>query len=144
MKSTDNVRLVQVFEHPQERVFKAWLSPKALSAFLLPAPGVKVIDALVDARVGGAFSLSMVAGEMTIPIRGSYQRIVPHSELAFTWLSPRTLDTSLVVLSFEALSETQTRLTLEHSGFPDAEARVDHEGGWGRILKSLDGVLGAA
>ena len=141
MKSPDTIELVHEFDHPRERVFDAWLKAETLSRFMMPAPGVRVTDVRVDAREGGEFSLNMVAGQAIIPIRGRYQRIVPHSSLAFTWLSARTLETSLVTLKFDSLGEGRTRLTLGHSGFPDAESRGDHEGGWGRILKTLAEAL---
>ena len=90
--------------------------------------------------VGGAFSLTMVAGETLIPIHGEYRVLDRPHALAFTWQSARTTEHSLVELGFEAVGE-QTKMTLRHVGFPDASARDDHDGGWAHILDCLLVIL---
>jgi glutathione S-transferase len=140
MSRASRVHLVREFAVPAAAVFEAWLDPAVLGAFIKPAPGVSVADTAVDARVGGGFSLTLVIGETRIPIRGAYHHIDRYTRLAFTWLSSRTQPDSLVTLDFEALGRDRTRLTLVHTGFPDAEARDDHDGGWALILSQLENV----
>ncbi len=137
------VRLSQMVNAPIARVFDAWLDPETLAVFMKPAPGTEVQDITVDARVGGAFELTMVIGETRVPIHGVYSRIERpnHSgvaRLSFTWVSVRTVGVeSEVALTFEALDSARTRLTLEHVGFPDQSSRDDHDGGWTRIVSTL-------
>jgi len=119
-----------------EELFDAWLDPEAIAHFMCPGEGVRVRDVEVDARVGGAFSLNMVAGETVIPIHGTYRVIDRATKLAFAWLSDRTTDESVVTLTFEASSEG-TQMTLHHEGFPDEGARDDHAGGWQHIVGRL-------
>ena len=139
-----NVRLSREIRAPREAVFAAWLDPVTLGEFLKPAPGVELAEVAVDAREGGTFGLTMVVGETRIPIRGIYQRINRFDELAFSWSSSRTLETSFVTLTFEEIEPMRTRLTLTHVGFPDRFARNDHDRGWNRILVELDRVLARA
>ena len=137
MTSELKVRLVREIAAPREAVYNAWLDPVLLARFLKPAPGVTVIDEHVDAREGGELRLTMIAGETRIPIRGVYRRIDRFDRLEFTWLSSRTLESSLVRLRFDEVGPERTRLTLEHVGFSDEASRRDHEGGWGGVLDEL-------
>jgi uncharacterized protein YndB with AHSA1/START domain len=144
------VQLARVVNAPIARVFDAWLDPETLAVFMKPAPGTEVHDVTVDARVGGAFGLTMVIGETRVPIHGVYTRLERPDDsgvgrLSFTWVSIRTVGAeSEVALTFEALDGARTRLTLEHIGFPDPSSRDDHEGGWTRILATLGARLDPA
>lgn len=129
-------RLSRPIAASPERVYDAWLEPSSLSAFLCPAPGVVTRVEALEARLGGAFSLVMVAGETEIPIHGRYTKMDRPRTLTFTWHSMRTTDESLVKLTFEADGEG-TLLTLEHVGFTDAASRDDHQEGWGSIVELL-------
>jgi len=130
------VHLTRNVHAPPETLFDAWLSPEVLAAFMSPAPGVRTVEIDVDARVGGAFSLVMLAGEARVPIHGKYLVIDRPHRLAFTWLSHRTTQDSMVVLTFEA-DGPNTVMTLEHRGFVDDSSRADHSAGWQRILGRL-------
>lgn len=131
------VELVRVIDAPARDLFEAWLDPEAMSHFLAPAPGVITQDVRVDANVGGRFSLTMKAGETSIPIAGEYRAIDRYTHLAFTWVSAATRPDSVVKLDFEELGEVQTRMTLRHVGFPSDESRRNHDGGWAHILERL-------
>jgi uncharacterized protein YndB with AHSA1/START domain len=143
---TDPLRVHLVCKIPAPRpvVFEAWLDTKKLVQFLKPAPGMTVTEEKVDARVGGAFELVFLAGERRIPIRGVYKTIDRFERLAFSWLDALTLPTSVVTLTFEEAGPRATKLTLEHTGFPDEEACVSHDGGWGEILECLVRLLVAS
>ena len=133
---TGLVRLSQHIHATPERVFDAWLSPAMLGQFLCPAPGVTTVEIDVNPQLGGRFSLVMLAGEVRIPIHGSYLVMERHSRLDFSWFSHRTNDESRVSLRFEAVQDG-TLLHLEHQGFVDEAARQDHEGGWQHIVSGL-------
>ncbi|MFT5585442.1 MAG: hypothetical protein ACI9VR_003034 [Cognaticolwellia sp.] len=126
-----------------ETLFDAWISPESLAVFLCPAPGVRTVDIQVDARVGGAFSLVMLAGESRIPVRGEYLAVDRPHRLEFTWLSARTTGVSTVVLRFEP-DGSDTILTLEHRGFLDEASRSDHDGGWKHILDCQQVLLASS
>lgn len=87
--------------------------------------------------VGGSFSLLMVAKEGKLPHGGAYKTINPFSTIAFSWISPFTVEGSLVTLNFSR-KDGGTDVTLTHVKFADEEARSNHEGGWKVILESLE------
>jgi uncharacterized protein YndB with AHSA1/START domain len=118
-------------------VFEAWLDPAALVKFMKPMPGMPDCRAELDAKEGGAFSITMLAGDTEIPIKGEYKSIVEYTELSFTWLSGSTLPESTVTLTFEETKTGECELTLHHVGFTDEEACGNHKGGWGSILEQL-------
>lgn len=127
----------RIIPAPRETVFEAWLDPKALARFMVPEPGMTVPRAETDPRVGGRYLIVMQAGEQEIPHQGEYKVIDRHDRLQFTWTSPYTTHDQLVTLTFVALSEGETELTLHHHGFDSEESRDNHEKGWGAILEAL-------
>ena len=134
MTTTDGPRVTRIVPASRERVFDAWLDPKALASFIRPAPGVTVPKAEVDAREGGEFLLLMKVGERELPHRGTYQILDRPSRLVFTWVSENAGTNSLVTLDFEEAGEGKTRLTLVHTGLPSEKSKADHEKGWTSIL----------
>jgi uncharacterized protein YndB with AHSA1/START domain len=68
--------------------------------------------------------------------QGEYLEISKYDRLVFTWLSSHTIPGSTVTLTFKALSDKETEVTLHHKGFPSEEARQNHTGGWTEILKT--------
>jgi uncharacterized protein YndB with AHSA1/START domain len=125
---------------PRTRVFDAWLDAKMLARFMKPMPDMPEPKSETDARVGGRFSILMMAGEDELPHGGTYKVINPHDQIVFTWESPFSVDDSTVTLDF-ADDGNGTKVTLTHVKFPDADSRDNHEKGWGAILGALDTVL---
>jgi len=125
---------------PIEAVFGAWLSPEMLARFMTPGEGMTVEDAKADPVVGGSFSLNMVAGDNKLPHGGQYKTITPHSTIVFSWISPFSVDDTLVTLNFTA-KDGGTHVELTHVKFADEEARDNHKGGWTKILESLETAL---
>jgi len=125
---------------PPERVFDAWLDPKLLAKFMLPAPGMDEPKVSNDPRVGGKFLIVMRTPDADLPHEGEYLLIDRPNRLQFTWISAFTQDDSTVTLDFEARSGgTDVRLT--HVRFPSEESLNNHKGGWGNILQAMDGAL---
>jgi len=122
---------------PVEAVFNAWLDPEMMARFMTPGEGMSVEDAKADPVVGGAFSLLMVAKEGKLPHGGEYKTIDPFSTIAFSWVSPFSVDGSLVTLNFTG-KNGGTDVVLTHVKFADQETRDNHQGGWTVILESLD------
>ncbi|WP_380053666.1 SRPBCC domain-containing protein [Falsihalocynthiibacter sp. SS001] len=125
-----------------EAVFNAWLNPDMLRKFMLPGDNMSVPSASSDAKEGGRFEVVMKVGDQEIPHAGTYKEISPHERLVFTWESPVSVEDSTVTLTFEPV-ETGTHVTLTHVRFMDEEKRSNHEGGWARILSSMDSALAA-
>ncbi len=135
------VNVTKIIHAPIERVFDAWLNPKMLSQFILPMPGMPEPQAHTDAREGGNFNIIMQVGDDKIPHTGKYLEINRPNKLVFTWESPFSTDGSTVTLKFSDIGENKTNVDLTHIKFIDEERRANHEGGWGNILESLDGIL---
>lgn len=135
--STLDLSITKTIPAPAKDVFEAWLDPKALAAFIRPAPNMEAPKVEVDAREGGTFSIVMKAGDQELPHSGEYKTIDPHRTIAFTWVSSYTIPDSLVTLTFEAVDDKTTKLTLRHEGFPNEESRNNHQGGWGTICDLL-------
>lgn len=107
----------------------------------LPAPPTKVFDALtnarlisqwcgqqgkVDPKVGGKFE--MFDGWVT----GKVVEFKPWKALAYTWLPgdwPDGAEPSVVKYTFAA-TKKGTKLSLEHSHFPNETEKKNHKSGW--------------
>ena len=122
---------------PRKDIFEAWLSAEALAQFMKPMPNVTIPTAEVDGREGGKFLIVMRVGEKDLPHRGEYKTIQRYDRLSFSWLSEFSVPQSLVTLDFEEIGPRGTEVTLHHVGFANEESRNNHEGGWGKILQSL-------
>ena len=120
----------------QSDLFNAWLDPKMLAKFMVPAQGVTVPHAANDPVEGGRFDILMRAGDDDLPHAGTYREITPHERIIFTWESPYSVDDSLVTLTFAPV-DAGTRVTLHHVRFANEEARDSHNGGWTAILGAL-------
>jgi len=136
-----NLEVSRVINAPKESLFDAWLDPKMLAKFMMPAPDMSVPDVKTDARVGGRFLIVMHSGGKDMPHEGTYKTIERPNTLAFTWESPMSpIDGSLVTLNFDDV-DGGTKVTLNHVRFPNEESRNNHEGGWTRILEALAGAV---
>lgn len=133
--------LSKTINAPIESVFNAWLDPEILAKFMTPGEGVTVPKVENDARVGGSFHITMLAGSNEMPHSGEYLTIDPHSLLIFTWQSNHSVDGSTVSLNFFEV-EGGTNVELTQVKFLHEEARDSHKGGWTSILNSLDSLLG--
>jgi uncharacterized protein YndB with AHSA1/START domain len=121
---------------PPERVFDAWLDPTTAARFLA-AGSMRVADAQIDAREGGAFRIVMSDGANELLHEGRYVLIDRPRRLIFTWISAGTdWRLSLVTINFVPTA-TGSRIELLHEGIPDADRANKHQGGWSTILRKL-------
>lgn len=126
----------------RERVFDAWLDPKALARFMTPGPEMTVPKAESDGRVGGSFLILMKSGDKEIPHTGEYRVVDRPHKLAFTWSSPFVKAPGLVTLDFAEHGDGHTEVTLRHTGLESEESRDNHRGGWTAILEALGAATG--
>jgi uncharacterized protein YndB with AHSA1/START domain len=126
---------------PAEELFDAWLDAESLASWLKPA-GIRETRAETDPRVGGTFRFVMVDDDSSLVHTGTYREIDRPRRLVFTWASPATqFRDSIVTVTFEALSNTSTRIEINQVGLPDEEARASHHAGWSDALRELDRVV---
>src|SRR5258708_16022456 len=79
----NNTTLVlrRTFEASRQRVFRAWITPRALEHWLRPR-GMSMTVRSLDARVGGSFRFDLEDGSSMV---GTYLQIVPPEKLVYTW-----------------------------------------------------------
>jgi len=127
---------------PPAMVFRAWTDPAIIPEFFAPKADVELTP---GGRYELLFLLDAPAGE-----RGcegcTVRAFIPDEMLAFSWSAPpkfpqaRGLHT-WVVLQFEALPDSRTRVRLTHYGFGRGDewdqvvAYFDRA--WGSVMKSL-------
>lgn len=134
-----SITVSKTIQAPIEKVFDAWLNPKTLSKFILPAPDMPEVE--TDAKEGGHFTIIMQVGDQKLPHTGEYLEVTRPSKLVFSWNSPFSVDGSTVTLNFTAIDEETTLVELHHRKFLDEQARDNHEGGWSNIMSKLDDIF---
>jgi uncharacterized protein YndB with AHSA1/START domain len=135
------VVLRRVLPATREEVFEAWTDAEGMRAWMCADPATEARVSL-DVRVGGTFTIDMIAPEKTYPHHGEYLEIEPPRRLVFTWFSEATrgLRSVVSVELFERGDETE--LVLTHDDLPgDEETARSHEQGWGAITARLGTFL---
>ncbi|WP_295640109.1 SRPBCC domain-containing protein [uncultured Methylibium sp.] len=125
-----------------DQLWAAWTTREGIVGFFAP-------DAVIDARVGGAFHIHIDPGAPP-GSKGAddmrYMALQPKRMLSFDWNAPPSLpgvrqQRSFVVLRFEALDERRSRLTLHHTGWGDGgewdQAYAYFDRAWGHVLANL-------
>jgi len=142
--ATFQLEMERFIRAPREKVFDAFTSQAALAAWHCPR-GMRVLEASADARVGGTYRVVM-AGRDGAPhvAAGEYQELSRAGFLAYTWYweagsMPPDLKTLIEVTLTE--QEGGTHLHMRHSGFPDAQTRDSHMGGWQSVFNRLSDYL---
>jgi len=72
--------LRRTFTASRERVFRAWITPRALEQWLRPW-GKSITARSLDARAGGSFHFEL---EDSSSIIGAYLQFVPPEKLVYT------------------------------------------------------------
>ncbi len=131
---------------PPERVFQAWIDLKQRLAWWGDDGSYRATSMDSDLRVGGKWRTQGKGMEgKDFTVQGHYTRIEPPRALAFTW-NPDWSDTPLPethVLIELVPTSSGTHVTVTHTGFVDASARLGHNEGWIRVLGWLDRYLHA-
>lgn len=125
-----------------EQVWEAWTTREGVRSFFAP-------DAVIDARVGGAFQIHFnpfaPAGE-----RGAddmrYLALQPRQMVSFDWNAPPSLpqarqQRTFVIVRMEPIDATNTRVTLHHTGWGRGgewdKAFAYFDRAWGFVLGNL-------
>ncbi len=135
--SNSTLVLRRTFPASRQRVFRAWLEPKALEAWFKPR-GMSITVSMLEAYVGGSFRFDLENGDC---IFGIYLHIVSPEKLVFTWSGNAIQGKeTIVTLDFlERDSVTEVVLTQEWLDAP--ELRQLFEFGWQTMLNALAEVL---
>lgn len=138
--SEHSLELKKKYSVSAEVVYDAWLDPESIKEWMCPDEGVTVPTPEVDARVGGKFLFNMlVGGGVELPHSGEYKELERPSRIQFTWSSVNTKNQdSIVTIDIRPLDGNSCELTLNHKLLPSEESRNDHNGGWTRILDTLE------
>ena len=134
----DNTTLVlrRTFTASRERVFRAWIEPRALEHWLRPR-GMSMTVRSLDARMGGSFWFDL---ENSSSIVGTYLQIVPPEKLVFTWSGEAIRDRETVVTLDFLDQGAVTEVVLTHERLTP-ERRALAEGGWPSLLDALAALL---
>jgi len=125
-----------------DQVWAAWTTREGIVSFFAP-------DARIDARPGGAFQIYI---DPTAP-EGSkgaddmrFLALQPKSMLSFDWNAPPHLpqaraQRTVVIVRLAPVGETQTRVSLHHTGWGDGgewdQAYAYFDRAWGAVLGNL-------
>ena len=107
------VRIVRDFDAPPDRVFRAWIDPELIVAWLGPKDTTMRIDAW-EARTGGGYRYAAERnGEEIASFYGSFHEVRPASRLVqtFTWEGMPD-GVSLDTHTFEEVEPGRTRVTI--------------------------------
>lgn len=129
--------LRRTFNASRERVFRAWITPKALESWLRPR-GMNMTVRSLDARVGGSFCFDLEDGSSLV---GTYLQIVPPEKLVYTWSGGAAQSWETVVTLDFLDRGAVTEIVLTHEGLSSPERRALAEGGWPSLFDALDSVL---
>lgn len=125
-----------------DQAWDAWTTRAGITSFFAP-------DAVIDARVGGAFSVHIDPGAPA-GSRGAddmrFMALQPKRMISFDWNAPPHLpearaQRTFVVVRFEPLGERSTRVSLHHTGWGDGgewdKAYAYFDRAWGGVLANL-------
>jgi uncharacterized protein YndB with AHSA1/START domain len=133
-----DLRIRRVISAGTERVFAAWTKPELLRQWWGPA-GVRCIAAEIDLRAGGAYRIgNQLPDGAVLWISGEFEVVESPRRLVYSW---RVGDepVSRVTVSFTAIGETSTEVTIHHERIHTDAVRDDHERGWQGCLDGLEG-----
>ena len=125
-----------------DQAWASWTTREGIVAFFAP-------DAQIEPRVGGAFHIYIDPGAAP-GMRGAdemrFLALQPKKMLSFDWNAPPHLpearaQRTVVILRFEPLGETETRVRLHHVGWGEGgewdKAYAYFDRAWGNVLANL-------
>jgi uncharacterized protein YndB with AHSA1/START domain len=107
------VRIVRDFDAPPEKVFRAWVDPELIVAWLGPKDTAMRLDTW-DARTGGNYRYAAERdGQEIATFYGSFHEVRPASRLVQTFTYEGVPDgVSLDTATFEEIEPGRTRVTV--------------------------------
>ncbi len=137
-----DLKLERLFDAHPDDVFDAFTDPEAQKEWYEDNEGW-VVEASCDLRVGGIWDVSFGEAGSTYRETNVFSEIDRPHKVAyvstFTMPDGSSFDTTLVV-TFEE-SNGKTLMTIVQTGFPNAEERDAHQGGWPGFIDRLEQVV---
>ncbi len=127
-----SLNLKRFYPVAPEKVWRAWIDPKALGQWFRPDASFSIPVAEADVRVGGRCRILMVNGKgEEFDLNGIYREVVPKRKLVISWCWPRTTPDSVSQISIMLRPEGGgTDFEFRHEQFFDEAARDGHKRGW--------------
>ncbi|MBI2169378.1 MAG: SRPBCC domain-containing protein [Actinobacteria bacterium] len=137
-----DLHIERLIDAGPEEVFDAFTDPAAMAEWYR-AEDDWTVDAVADARAGGTATVSFGPPESIYREDLTYLEVERPSRLVysevFSMPDGDSFETT-VSLNFEERGG-KTLITLVQTGFPTAEMRDAHEGGWPGFLERIESML---
>ncbi len=141
-------RLLRV---PRELAYAAWTTPEHMAQWMKPEPGIVLVSAFVDLRVGGRFRIQMQDADGDyFTAAGHYAEVDAPARLVYSWdweidgagseFGELEGKTSLITVEFREKG-TETEFVFTHTRFASIESRDNHSRGWGNAFEHLANYL---
>jgi uncharacterized protein YndB with AHSA1/START domain len=138
--SENALRLTHHFAGPPALVWAVWTRPELIRSWFGSSHGFRAHDIAVDLRPGGIWSLRNVKGTVTEQVSGTYHEVEPNRRLVYSYHFEGTEFFSVISVVLLADGDG-TRLQFLQTGFPDAQARVEHAKGWPQAIQVMGEAL---
>lgn len=139
-KAATSLRLTRTFAARREKVFQAWIDPKALTQWFAPSDQFEIKIPQLDLKPGGRYRVEMKSPDGKLhTVIGVYREIRAPERLVFTWRwesEPGQSEDTLVTLELRGRGDS-TELVLTHERFLSEGARDEHKKGWDGCLDRL-------
>ncbi len=133
-------RVSRRFAASAERVFDAWTDPAMAGSWLFTTPASETHDTRLDARVGGAWTITDRRGGVDYTALGEYLEIDRPRRLVFSFAMPQFSDFIGKVVVEIAPDGAGCVLSLTQHGVQPAN-RAPTEKGWSDMFDQLAGRL---
>lgn len=135
------IEIIREFQAPPEELWRAWTDPAWVSKWFGSNAGGKVLDARLDVRPGGEFSVTFADADGTEhTCSGRYVEVDPARRLQFTWQWKSEPGVETLVSVALAPEGSGTRMRFEHSRLFQASAH-DYASGWRTTFDKLADVV---
>jgi uncharacterized protein YndB with AHSA1/START domain len=140
-----DLRVERWFDATPEEVFDAYTDPAAQREWYQDQPDW-IVQAACDLRVGGRWTVAFgPPGAEPYRETNVFEQVDRPRRLVYTSTvtmpDGSSFDTGMEVTFQE--HDGRTQMTIVHTGFPSAELRDDHRGGWPGFLDRLERVVDA-
>jgi uncharacterized protein YndB with AHSA1/START domain len=138
--SANAQRLTHRFAGPPALVWAVWTRPELIRSWFGSSHGFRAHDISVDLRPGGNWSLRNVKSGITEHVSGTYHEVEPTQRLVYSYHFEGTDFFSVVSVDLSEDGDG-TRLHFLQTGFPDAQARIEHARGWPQAIRVMGDAL---
>jgi uncharacterized protein YndB with AHSA1/START domain len=136
------LRVSRHLSAPPERALDAWLDPAVARRWLFATPGGEIVRCEIDARPGGAFTITDRRDGEDVAHVGTYLEIDRLRRIVFRFSVPKYSNAESTVEVTVNPVGTGSDVILECHGVPAEWARQSEEG-WRDLLGRLENVVTA-